>query len=167
VEAVRQLKPRDFVIDGEIVVPSDGTFSFDALLQRIHPALSRVKKLATETPALLIVFDVLVDAGGRSLVNRPLSERRPALEHFVRKFVRTAKRIRLSPTTTKPSKARAWLKRAGASLDGVIAKRRDLEYRSGDRTGMQKIKNYRSADCVVGGFPYSEGNSIGSGVISN
>jgi ATP-dependent DNA ligase len=103
VEAVRQLKPRDFVMDGEIVVPSDGTFSFDALLQRIHPALSRVKKLATETPALLIVFDVLVDADGRSLANRPLSERRPALE-----FARTAKQMRLSPTTTKPSEARIY-----------------------------------------------------------
>jgi ATP-dependent DNA ligase len=160
VEAVRQLKPRNFVIDGEIVVPSDGTFSFDALLQRIHPALSRVKKLAKETPALLIVFDVLVDADGRSLANRPLSERRPALERFFRKFARTAKRMRLSPTTIEPSEARAWLKDVGASLDGIIAKRWDLEYRPGDRTGMQKIKNYRSADCVVGGFRYSEGKSV-------
>src|SRR6185295_140688 len=133
---------------------------FDALLQRIHPASSRVKKLALETPALLIVFDLLVDADGCSLVDKPLSERRDALEHFFKKFVRTTHRLRLSPRTTKPSDARAWLKRAGATLDGVIAKRTDLAHRSGDRTGMQKIKNYRSADCVVGGFRYNEGKAV-------
>jgi ATP-dependent DNA ligase len=160
VDAVGQLRSRHFVIDSEIVVPSANDLSFDALLQRIHPASSRVKKLALETPALLIVFDLLVDADGCSLVDKPLSERRDALEHFFKKFVQTTHRLRLSPRTTKPSDARAWLKRAGATLDGVIAKRTDLAYRSGDRTGMQKIKNYRSADCVVGGFRYNEGKPV-------
>jgi len=69
-------------------------------------------------------------------------------------------RIRMSPATTKLAEAKSWLKRVGATLDGIVAKRRDLEYRSGDRTGMQKIKNYRSADCVVGGFRYNEGKPV-------
>jgi ATP-dependent DNA ligase len=145
------------VLDGEIVVPQDGAFSFDALLQRIHPAQSRVQRLAKETPALLIVFDLLVD-GGKSLIDLPLQERRRALEAFAQKYFYD--RIRLSPATTKLSEAKGWLKRVGATLDGIIAKRRDFEYRSGDRTGMQKIKNYRSADCVVGGFRYNEGKPV-------
>jgi ATP-dependent DNA ligase len=160
VVAVRQLKPRRFVIDSEIVVPDNAGFSFDALLQRIHPAASRINKLSLETPALLIVFDLLVDAHGCSLSGRPLSERRAALEHFFGRFVRTADRLRLSPMTTEPRKAQAWLDRVGSALDGVIAKRRDLSYQSGERTGMQKIKNYRSADCVVGGFRYNESNPV-------
>src|ERR1700691_2712417 len=117
VEALQALAPRKFVLDGEIAVPSGRGFSFDALLQRVHPAASRVRKLAVETPALFIAFDLLVDAKG-------------------------------------------WLKRVGATLDGVIAKRRDFAYRSGDRSGMQKIKNYRSADCVVGGFRYNANSTL-------
>jgi len=159
-ETVRQLKPEKFVLDGEIVVPIDGAFSFDVLLQRLHPASSRVNKLAAETPALLIVFDLLVDGDGRSLIQRPLSERRPALEDFARTYCRDANRIRLSPATTKLADAKGWLKRVGATLDGVVAKRRGLEYRSGDRSGMQKIKNYRSVDCVVGGFRYNQGKPV-------
>jgi hypothetical protein len=74
--------------------------------------------------------------------------------------LRGVERIRMSPATTKLSEAKNWLKRVGATLDGIVAKRRDLEYRSGDRTGMQKIKNYRSADCVIGGFRYNEGKPV-------
>lgn len=157
---MRRLKPKRFVIDSEIVVPSGNSFSFDALLQRIHPASSRVNKLASETPALLIAFDLLVDADGRSWVDQPLSDRRTALEHFFQKFCRSCPLLRLSPMTTRQSQAATWLKRAGSTLDGVIAKRRDLGYRPDDRTGMQKIKNYRSADCVVGGFRYNEGKPV-------
>jgi ATP-dependent DNA ligase len=159
VEAVAGLKAKKFVIDGEIVVPSDGAFSFDALLQRIHPAQSRVQKLAMETPSLLIVFDLLLGGDGKALVDLPLQERRRALEVFAHKNFHDH-RIRVSPTTTKLGDAKGWLKRVGATLDGIIAKRRDLPYRSGDRTGMHKIKNYRSADCVVGGFRYNEGNPV-------
>jgi ATP-dependent DNA ligase len=158
VEAALKLKAKKFVIDGEIVVPADGAFSFDALLQRIHPAQSRVQKLAKETPALLIVFDLLVDPGGQPLIDLPLEGRRRALEVFAQKYFKDP--IRLSPATTKLSEAKGWLKRVGATLDGIIAKRRDFEYRSGDRTGMQKIKNYRSADSVVGGFRYNEGKPV-------
>jgi ATP-dependent DNA ligase len=160
VGVLRGLKAAKFVLDGEIVIPSDGSFSFDALLQRIHPASSRVQKLAAETPALLIVFDLLAGPDGKSLIKQPLRERRPALERFVGKYCHGARQIRLSPATTRISDAKRWLKRAGAMLDGVVAKRRDLEYRSGDRTGMQKIKSYRSADCVVGGFRYNEGKPL-------
>jgi ATP-dependent DNA ligase len=160
VEDILRLKAHTLVLDGEIVVPVDGGFSFDALLQRIHPAQSRIDKLARETPALLIAFDLLLDAEGKPLIDMPLQVRRRKLESLASSDFRNASRIRLSPATTKLGEARTWLKRVGATLDGIIAKRRDLAYRSGDRTGMQKIKNYRSADCVVGGFRYNEGKRV-------
>ncbi len=148
------------MLDGEIVVPRGKAFSFDDLLQRIHPAASRVQKLARETPALLILFDILVDTDGRLLTAAPLDDRRSKLETFFKKYCRHEARIRLSPSSIKFSDAKSWLQRTGAALDGVIAKRRDFYYRAGDRSGMQKIKHYRSADCVVGGFRYNEGSSL-------
>ncbi len=162
VEAAAALKAKRFVLDGEIVVPQDRAFSFDNLLQRIHPAASRVKKLAAETPALLIVFDLLAQ-GRDNLIGEPLSNRRKELDAFARKALKGHKAFRLSPVTTKLADAKKWLKQVGAALDGIIAKRRDLAYASGNRHGMQKIKNYRSADCVVGGFRYNEGKkTVGS-----
>jgi ATP-dependent DNA ligase len=160
VASLAALKPKQFVLDGEIAVPSDGAFSFDALLQRIHPAPSRVRRLSVETPSLLIAFDLLVAPDGELLTGQPLDERRRQLEAFYTKYGRAAPRLRLSPSSTKLSEANGWLRRVGSALDGVIAKRRDLPYRSGERSGMQKIKNYRSADCVVGGFRYNEGSSL-------
>jgi ATP-dependent DNA ligase len=161
VDAVRAVSPKKFVLDGEIVIPVEGgVFSFDALLQRIHPAASRVKKLAAETPAILLVFDLLAGMDGRRITEEPLSKRRERLEVFADKHFSNDGAIRLSPATTKLSTAQKWLGRVGATLDGIIAKRRDVEYRSGDRTGMQKIKNYRSADCVVGGFRYATGKKV-------
>jgi ATP-dependent DNA ligase len=160
VQALRRLEAERFVLDGEIVVPSNGDFSFDALLQRIHPAASRIQKLAVETPALLIVFDLLVNARGGLITERPLQDRRNELEYLMRKNARGIDQLRLSPATPSLAVAKGWLKRTGNALDGVIAKQRDLPYHSGDRTGMQKIKNYRSADCVVGGFRYNEGKRV-------
>lgn len=160
VDAVRTVKARRFVLDGEIVLPQGRVFSFDDLLQRIHPAASRVKKLAVETPALLIVFDFLLSDGDGLLLRKTLPQRRKALEMFARDSLRGNKSIRLSPATTKLSDARKWLKQVGATLDGIIAKRTDLPYQSGNRNGMQKIKNFRSADCVVGGFRYNEGKPV-------
>ena len=160
VESLGALKAKRFVLDGEIVVPRERVFSFDDLLQRIHPAASRVKKLAAETPGLLIVFDLLVNEAGNNVTNDPLSARRKLLEAFARKYLRGNKRIRLSPVTIKLADAKRWLKQVGATLDGIIAKRRDLPYQSGSRQGMQKIKNFRSADCVVGGFRYNEGQRV-------
>jgi ATP-dependent DNA ligase len=159
-DALGKLKPKHFVLDGEIVVPADGTFSFDTLLQRIHPASSRVRKLAAETPALLIVFDLLVGANGELFTGKPLDDRRSALEQFYAKYCRAYPQIRLSPSSTSLNEAKAWLRRTGAALDGVTAKRRDFNYRAGNRTGMQKIKNFRSADCVVGGFRFNEGSRL-------
>jgi ATP-dependent DNA ligase len=160
VEDIRRVKAEKLVLDSEIVVPVERTFSFDALLQRIHPAQSRVNKLARETPALIIAFDLLLDGEGKPLIDLPLSERRRKLDLLAPKYFRGTKRIRLSPATSKLVEAKRWLDRVGATLDGIIAKRRDLPYRSGDRSGMQKIKHYRSADCVVGGFRYNEGKPV-------
>jgi ATP-dependent DNA ligase len=163
VEAVRATKARRFVLDAEIVVPQEDAFSFDALLQRIHPAQSRVRRLAQETPAHLIAFDLLAGSDGRSLVGQPLRERRRQLEAFAARYLGDHTWIQLSPATTRLSEAKGWLKHVGATVDGIIAKRIDLDYRSGERTGMQKIKNFRSADCVVGGFRYNEGTrEVGS-----
>src|SRR4051794_5139745 len=112
VEAVRALKAERFVLDGEIVVPEGKVFSFDALLQRIHPAASRIKKLSEETPALLIVFDMLAD-GGDVLTGELLPERRKRLEAFARKYFKS-KGVRLSPSTTKLADAKKWLSRVGS-----------------------------------------------------
>ena len=163
VEALLKLKPKQFVIDGEIVVPVKGKFSFDDLLMRIHPAASRVKKLSQETPAKLIVFDLLADDRGKALVDEVLTSRRKKLDAFAKKFFAKHKSIELSPCTTDLQIAKHWLAGAGVDLDGVIAKRTDMPYQSGNRHGMVKVKRLRTADCVVGGFRYaSEGKVIGS-----
>jgi ATP-dependent DNA ligase len=160
VDALRALEATKFVLDGELVVPQGNAFSFDALLQRIHPAASRIRKLAAETPALFILFDILVGADGGAMPDQPLSARRTALQSFFKRYCGGAELVRLSPATARLTEAKSWLKRVGGMLDGIIAKRRDLPYRSGERDGMQKIKNYRSADCVVGGFRYNEGKPL-------
>jgi ATP-dependent DNA ligase len=155
VAALRALKADRFVLDGEIVIPVDGDLSFDSLLQRIHPAASRVEKLSKETPSVFIVFDLLVDAAAQKLVQLPLAKRRSALEAFAKKFLRAAKSIQLSPVTKDIALAKKWF-HMGVGLDGIVAKRDDLAYQSGNRDGMQKIKTQRTADCVVGGFRYLE-----------
>ena len=163
VEALLRLKPKQFVLDGEIVVPVDGNLSFDDLLMRIHPAASRIQKLAKETPSQLIVFDLLVDDRGKSIVASPLSDRRKRLDAFAKKYFAKNKSIELSPETKDFKIAKSWLAGAGGDVDGVIAKRLDLAYESGNRHGMVKVKRLRTADCVVGGFRYaSEGKLIGS-----
>jgi ATP-dependent DNA ligase len=152
---LKSLKATRFVLDGEIVIPLDGALSFDALLQRIHPAESRIKRLSTETPARLVVFDLVVDDKGKSLAGLPLNERRKKLEAFAKKYIRKKSLLSLSPATTEPRTIEKWLQGAGNALDGVIAKRLDLPYQSGNRDGMQKIKTLKTADCVVGGFRYA------------
>jgi ATP-dependent DNA ligase len=163
IEMLRGLKAERFVLDGEMVVPVEGVLSFDELLMRIHPAESRVRKLAQEHPAVFVVFDLLAGTDGKSRLKKPLRERRKELEQFARKFFSDNPRLRLSPATTTLSEAKAWLERSGGDLDGIIAKRLDYDYRSGERTGMQKIKRIRTADCVIGGFRYaSNARVIGS-----
>jgi ATP-dependent DNA ligase len=149
------VRARRFVLDGEIVIPAGAALSFDALLQRIHPAESRVRKLAAETPAWLVVFDLLAE-GARSFLDAPLHERRKRLEAFARENFPRDGSIRLSPATTKIAVARRWFGRVGATLDGIIAKRVDAPYAAGEREAMMKIKARRTADCVVGGFRYAE-----------
>jgi ATP-dependent DNA ligase len=155
-----KLKAKQFVLDGEIVVPIKGRLSFDDLLMRIHPAASRVKKLAAENPATYIVFDLLANDRGKSLLEKTLAKRRPLLEAFAKRFFAGHDSIRLSPATKQLAMARKWLGSAGGNLDGIIAKRLDMAYRSGERDGMQKIKRIRTADCVVGGFRYAEGKKV-------
>jgi ATP-dependent DNA ligase len=163
VETVLQIDAPRFVLDGEIVIPHDDSISFDELLLRIHPAKSRVLKLAQESPAALIVFDLLVDARGKSLVDHPLAERRPALESFVADAVPDEIAVQLSPCTTKMATVKQWFRSVGGGLDGVVAKRLDLAYRTGVRDGMQKMKSMRTAECVVGGFRYAaKGELVGS-----
>ncbi|HMC88769.1 MAG TPA: ATP-dependent DNA ligase [Gemmataceae bacterium] len=154
VAAMQAVKTARFVLDGEIVVPVAGRLAFDELLQRIHPAASRIRKLSLERPALFIAFDLLADSSGKSLLALPLRERRPRLEAFARRFFPAAASIRLSPATTRLSQARKWFRTVGGNLDGVVAKLLDSPYRPGERTAMQKVKLVRSADCVVGGFRY-------------
>jgi ATP-dependent DNA ligase len=158
--------PEDrFLLDGELVVPVGGQFSFDALLQRIHPAASRIKRLSTETPALFLAFDLL-KRGAADLTTAHLPTRRQELEEFAaRGFARTL--LRLSPASRDLEDARDWLKSAGGGSDGVIAKRLDLPYQAGNRNGMQKIKRHRSADCVVGGFRYAEQAAAGRKVLGS
>ena len=151
-EAVKAVK---FILDGEIVIPKDDSISFDALLQRIHPAASRIKKLSVETPAILIVFDLLTDHSGSLLAEKPLGKRRKLLEEFSAKFFEDNSRIVLSPATLSKKVARKWFDGVGGALDGIVAKRLDLPYQSANRHGMVKLKQLRSADCVVGGFRYA------------
>jgi ATP-dependent DNA ligase len=163
VEALQQLKASSFVIDGELVITLNGEPSFDALLQRIHPAASRIAKLAKETPARLIIFDILVDEQGKQLFKEPLAKRRKRLDSFAKKFFARNKSLELSPQTADAEIAISWLNDPSVRLDGVIAKRLDLPYRSGERDGMQKIKKLRTVDCVVGGFRWaSKGKVVGS-----
>jgi ATP-dependent DNA ligase len=151
VEMLRGLRSSQFLVDGELIISVGDMLSFEALQLRLHPAESRVRKLAKETPAELMVFDLL-QLDRKSLANLPLIERRDQLEQFFRKNVTAG--LQLSPMTRDRNMAIGWLKRSGGALDGVIAKRADLEYRSGERA-MIKVKQQRTADCVVGGFRYA------------
>ncbi|MGN6392509.1 MAG: ATP-dependent DNA ligase [Gemmatimonadales bacterium] len=163
VETVGAMSPRRFVLDGEIVIPVDGRLSFDELLLRVHPAASRVRTLVEAHRARLVVFDLLVDERGRSLVRLPLAERRRRLEAFAARYFPKGHAIVLSPATRRRRSAAEWLAGGNGDLDGVVAKRVDLPYRSGERDGMVKIKRRRTADCVVGGFRYaSKGGGVGS-----
>jgi ATP-dependent DNA ligase len=147
-----RLEARHFILDGELVIPAGDTLSFDALQMRLHPAESRIKKLAAETPATFITFDLLADAAGESLLDAPLIERRAALEAF-HAVVGEHAGLRLSPYTRDVRLAQRWLDLAGGALDGVVAKRLDGRYAPGERA-MLKVKRLRTADCVVGGFRF-------------
>jgi ATP-dependent DNA ligase len=171
IAALRALPVRKFVLDGEIVIRRGAGLDFDALLQRIHPAASRIQRLSRETPATYMVFDLLVDAKGRSITARPLSARRMALQEFAGQYLdalpaskrgkaalskSAGQKMVLSPASSDFATAEKWMREGASSgWDGVMAKRLDCKYKSGERTGMVKIKRIRTADCVVGGLRWA------------
>ena len=149
-------KAKRFLLDGELVIPRGDELSFEALQMRLHPAESRIRRLSAETPAEMMVFDLL-ELDGKSLTDLPQSERRARLERFMETNALAG--LHLSPMTCDRREALRWLERSGGALDGVIAKRSDLLYRSGERA-MIKVKQQRTADCVVGGFRYAEKQKV-------
>src|SRR5204863_3513262 len=153
--------PERCVVDGEIVIVGSGGLDFEALLLRIHPAASRVKLLAAQSPAPSVAWDLLA-LGDEDLRDVPLATRRERLE---RGLARAAPPVHLSPATRDRALAEDWFRRfEGAGLDGVMAKRLDSPYRAGERI-MIKIKHSRTADCVVAGFRWHKkgpGTMVGS-----
>jgi len=158
VAALAALPVERFVLDGELAILVGGAISFDSLQMRLHPAESRIRKLAAQTPSILILFDCLYDAAGEVRISQPLTERRAALERFFEE-VGPQPSLRLTPYTRDPAEAREWLDRAGGALDGVVAKRLGGPYVPGERA-MVKVKRLRSADCVVGGFRYEKHSKL-------
>ncbi len=146
---LERLLPPHSALDGEIVISKDGQLDFDSMQMRLHPAESRVRKLAAEIPATFIAFDVLL-WDGRPVHERPLEERRRELERLGAEFT-------LSPITSDRETAERWLRTLeAAGLDGVMAKRLGLPYLPGSREGVVKVKHHRTADCVIVGFRRSE-----------
>src|SRR5215218_740795 len=151
-EILGRTKEKRFVVDGELILPLADRLDFEALQMRLHPAESRILRLAKDTPAQLMLFDIL-EIGSKGFDEQPLVERRKALEAFHK--ANSVEGVLLSPATTDRGVALAWLNRSGGALDGVVAKRLDQPYRFGERA-MVKVKQLRTADCVVGGFRYAE-----------
>jgi len=159
VDVKRQVDCGEFTLDGELILPIGDVLSFDALQARLHPAASRIERLSRETPAQIMLFDCPM-VGGRDLLAEPLGESRSLLEAFHRDHGGPS--ILLSDRTLDIAVARSWLARGGGALDGVVAKRLDERYRPGERA-MLKVKQHRSADCVVGGFRrVKEGEGVAS-----
>ncbi len=155
-ERVRALPQERFVLDGELMIQVGGAYSFDALQMRLHPAESRIRRLSAETPAILVAFDCLMDGAGAPMLGNPLTARREALEAF------HGEGLELTPFTRDRDEAQGWLDRLTANLDGVVCKRLDGAYETGERA-MLKVKRLRTADCVVGGFRYeSDSRLVGS-----
>ncbi len=150
--AARSLPVARLVLDGELVIPD---LPFDALQLRLHPAASRVSKLAKEHPACFVAFDLLADQQGRSLMELQFRDRRAALVSFFEQVGQSSQFV-ISRATTSTNTARSWLKQLGHGLDGIVAKRLDLPYQPGQRA-MQKFKLWRTVDCVVGGLYYKAG----------
>lgn len=159
VAAFRERLPARCVVDGELVVADEHGLNFDTLGARIHPAASRVERLAAETPAAYIAFDLLA-LGDEDLTGHPFAERRARLTELLGT---AGAPVHVTPATTDVALATEWFEHfEGAGLDGVVAKRLDDPYRSGERA-LTKIKHQRSADCVVAGYRvHRDGQSVGS-----
>jgi ATP-dependent DNA ligase len=148
-EEVGTKLPPESALDGEIIVARKGRLEFDQLQMRLHPAESRIRRLAAEIPSEYVAFDLLLWKG-EPVHQQPLEKRRRELE-------RKAKEFRLSPAVRDPKQAAKWLERLEqAGLDGVIAKRLEVPYLPGSRDGVVKVKPYRTADCVIVGFRWSD-----------
>lgn len=147
-----RLRSRSFLLDGELIVAIGEALAFEALQARLHPAESRIAKLSVETPAQFMLFDCL-RSGDRELLDAPLTQRRAVLEALFAGEDEPA--LVLSPRTLDQAVAASWLATSGGALDGVIAKRLDDSYHPGERA-MLKVKQRRTADCVVGGFRYDK-----------
>jgi ATP-dependent DNA ligase len=159
-EGLALLPAKNFVVDGELVIAVGGRFSFDELQLRLHPAASRVKKLAAEHPATFILFDLLEDDASGLLTGQSLRQRRDVLEKFAARNLKASGAVKLSPATTSLAQAKKWFAKAGGNLDGIIAKQLNAPYASGERTAAVKVKNIRTADCLVGGFRYASGSKL-------
>jgi len=166
VENILQLKSQHFVLDGELVIPIDGQLSFDALLQRLHPAASRVRKLSRETPATFVMFDLLQNEKQNSLLDEPLFARREQLEALAARQGQ-ARGVLLSPATPHVTEAKGWFGATGGGLDGIMAKLIAAPYTPGERIAMMKYKHLRTADCVVGGFRYGSGTGATSRIVAS
>jgi ATP-dependent DNA ligase len=144
-----------FILDGELLVATEGRFSFDALQMRLHPAATRIRRLARETPAVLTAFDLLLSPDGMDLRPEPLRRRRAGLERLVASLAQPS--LTVTPGTADRAMAQSWL--AQGDIEGVVAKRLDGPYLEGERA-MVKVKRIRSADCVVGGFRYASDSPV-------
>lgn len=158
VATIRSINEDNFTLDGELILPIGDALSFDALQARLHPAASRIAKLSSETPAQLMLFDCLM-IDGKNVLAAPLIDRRFVLEKFHARHGNP--QLLLSPRTRDIDVALEWLEQSGGALDGVVAKRLDEPYRPGERA-MLKVKQHRSADCVVGGFRRASGGGVAS-----
>ncbi|MPZ22982.1 MAG: ATP-dependent DNA ligase [Dehalococcoidia bacterium] len=160
-ESLRGVLPPGVVVDGEVVIAGPDGLDFDSLLQRIHPAESRVRKLAAETPSSFVAFDLLA-AGDNDLMALPQAKRRQRLQEILGD---PAPPLYLTPSTSDPATAGDWFERfEGAGLDGVIVRKDDLPYLP-DQRSLVKVKHQRTADCMVGGFRWNrgeEGRLVGS-----
>jgi len=156
VTMLRGLESTAFIIDGELLVQAGDRFSFEALQMRLHPSEARIKRLASETPAALTLFDMLLAPTGEDLRARPLARRRAALEQFT-SAATAAPGLSITPGTADRRLAQTWLDKD--TIEGVVAKRWDGAYLEGERA-MVKVKRERTADCVVGGFRYETGGKL-------
>jgi ATP-dependent DNA ligase len=158
VAMLEQLKSRRWILDGELVIDVDGARSFGALQLRLHPAASRVQKLAKEAPASFVLFDLLMTERGTLLLDKPFTERRQKLDAWFARYG-ASDRLLLSPQTASLKEARGWLAAHRGSIDGLVAKNMTEIYRPGERA-MQKYKAAKTADCVVGGFRYGTNSAL-------
>jgi ATP-dependent DNA ligase len=159
VAAIRSLSEARIVLDGEFVLVREGAFDFEGLMSRLHPAASRVERLAREMPATYVAFDLIAE-GETDLRDEPFAHRRSRLEAVL---ASPPPRVVLTPATTDPDVAAGWLERfGGGGVDGVVAKGANLTYQPG-RRAMLKVKRVRTADCVVAGYrPYVDSPALSS-----